>query len=302
MEGFLNVADARYNIPGNAGLKDQAFALLWVRQNIARFGGDPDNVTVFGSSAGAASVHYHMMSDYSKGLFHKAILQSGSAFNPWANYAGMNLNERLATKLGWNGTGGITEIMKTLMAATAVDIVYAQQQVSVNESQRGDLFLFVPGVESYNNGSCLIPRNIELMSKQSWGSEIPILIGGNSHEGYFRFFDFIKKARVIEDPKTYFQNSIPKELMVDADQRTELGNALERFYFENETPSETNIEKKLVPMLSDKLFWHGIDAAVQSRLNNPKSNKTYLYRFSFYSNIFIILKLVLTGRFVKGTH
>lgn len=296
----MSVADKRYKIPGNAGLKDQAFALLWVRHNIARFGGDPDNVTLFGNSAGASSVHYHMMSDYSKGLFHKAILESGSAFNPWANYAETDLNERLAMKLGWNGEGGIQGIMKTLMAATAEEIVYAQQLVSVIESQRGDLFLFVPRVEPYNNGSCMIPRRIELMNKKSWGSNIPILIGANSHEGYLYFFDFIRKARVVEDPSTYFQTAIPKELNVTKNQRAELGIALQKFYFGNETPSETNIENKLVPMLSDKLFWHGIDAVVQARLNNPKSSATYLYRFSFDSKILSMLELVLAGRFVKG--
>lgn len=59
-------------------------ALKWVKNNIAKFGGDPDNVTIFGESAGGASVHYLILSDLAKGLFHKAITQSGSALNPWA--------------------------------------------------------------------------------------------------------------------------------------------------------------------------------------------------------------------------
>jgi len=63
--GFLSTGDAV--IPGNNGLKDQAMALRWVQQNIAQFGGDPDNVTIFGESAGGASVHYHMLSPMSEG-------------------------------------------------------------------------------------------------------------------------------------------------------------------------------------------------------------------------------------------
>jgi carboxylesterase 2 len=54
-------------VPGNNGLKDQVMAMRWVQKNIAHFGGDPDNVTIFGESAGAASVHYRMLSPMSEG-------------------------------------------------------------------------------------------------------------------------------------------------------------------------------------------------------------------------------------------
>lgn len=63
--GFLN-----FDIdecPGNMGLKDQCFALKWVKSNISAFGGDTDNITIFGESAGSASVHYHTLSPCSTG-------------------------------------------------------------------------------------------------------------------------------------------------------------------------------------------------------------------------------------------
>lgn len=70
--------------PGNYGLKDQVAVLKWVHANIKHFGGDPNLVTIFGQSAGAASVQYLMQTPKTKGLFHRAIAQSGSTLCPWA--------------------------------------------------------------------------------------------------------------------------------------------------------------------------------------------------------------------------
>ncbi|GFY40334.1 neuroligin-4, X-linked [Trichonephila inaurata madagascariensis] len=80
--GFLPAVDR--SARGNYGLMDQVAALHWIQENIGEFGGDSDNVTVFGQGHGAACVNLLMLSPMAKGLFHRAIMQSGSSLSPWA--------------------------------------------------------------------------------------------------------------------------------------------------------------------------------------------------------------------------
>lgn len=74
--GFLATGTA--DAPGNMGLKDQVIAFRWIQSHIEKFGGDPKSVTLWGYSAGSFSIGLHMMSPMSKGLFHRAIMQSAS--------------------------------------------------------------------------------------------------------------------------------------------------------------------------------------------------------------------------------
>ena len=79
--GFLNLAEPggeKYARSGNVGMLDIVLALEWVRDNVARFGGDPGNVTIFGQSGGGAKVGTLMAMPSARGLFHKAVVQSGS--------------------------------------------------------------------------------------------------------------------------------------------------------------------------------------------------------------------------------
>ncbi|XP_052584944.1 acylcarnitine hydrolase-like isoform X2 [Peromyscus californicus insignis] len=78
--GFFSTGDQHAR--GNWGFLDQVAALRWVQQNIAHFGGNPDLVTIFGESAGGTSVSSHVVSPMSKGLFHRAIMESGVALIP----------------------------------------------------------------------------------------------------------------------------------------------------------------------------------------------------------------------------
>ncbi len=89
--------ESSHKASGNYGLMDQLAALRWVRDNIAKFGGDPENITLFGQSAGAQDASLLMTSPLAKGLFQKAIAESGSALNP--NIPTLAVSEERGEKL-----------------------------------------------------------------------------------------------------------------------------------------------------------------------------------------------------------
>ncbi|KAJ0057363.1 hypothetical protein NL108_004954 [Boleophthalmus pectinirostris] len=79
--GFLSTGQS--DLPGNYGLWDQQAAIAWVHRNIRSFGGDPNNITLFGESAGGASVSFQTLTPHNKGLIRRAISQSGVSLCPW---------------------------------------------------------------------------------------------------------------------------------------------------------------------------------------------------------------------------
>ena len=110
--GFIRLADVTDGkIPssGNEGMLDQVAALEWVRDNIAEFGGDPGNVTIFGESAGGMSVGTLLAMPAARGLFHKAIPQSGACHTGAPVARANRTAERVLSKLGVN-SGDIAAI------------------------------------------------------------------------------------------------------------------------------------------------------------------------------------------------
>ncbi|KAM4637287.1 LOW QUALITY PROTEIN: acetylcholinesterase-like, partial [Amazona ochrocephala] len=132
--------------PGNAGLLDQRLALRWIQRNIAAFGGDPASVTLFGESAGAASIGIHLLSAGSRPLFHRAILQSGSPNGPWATI-GATESRRRAVALGaaLGCVGNDSELVRCLRQRPAREL--AEREGAALPAPGVFRFAFVPTVD-----------------------------------------------------------------------------------------------------------------------------------------------------------
>ncbi|XP_072497459.1 acetylcholinesterase isoform X1 [Notamacropus eugenii] len=145
--GFLALPGSR-EAPGNVGLLDQRLAMQWVQDNVAAFGGDPRSVTLFGESAGAASVGMHLLSPPSRGLFHRAVLQSGGPNGPWATVGAGEARRRatlLARLVGCPTGSNDTELVVCLRTRPAQDLVDHEWQVLPQQSVFR--FSFVPVVD-----------------------------------------------------------------------------------------------------------------------------------------------------------
>nr|XP_004652429.1 cholinesterase isoform X2 [Jaculus jaculus]XP_045017735.1 cholinesterase isoform X2 [Jaculus jaculus] len=133
--GFLAIP-GNPDAPGNVGLFDQQFALQWVQKNIAAFGGNPKSVTLFGESAGAASVSLHLLCRQSHPLFTRAILQSGSAIGSWvvmSPHEARNRTLSLAKVTGCSQEND-TEMIKCLQNKDPQEILLNELLVSPSEA------------------------------------------------------------------------------------------------------------------------------------------------------------------------
>lgn len=171
---------------GNYGYMDQIAALQWVQENIASFGGDPDNVTIFGFSAGGVSVHSLMTIPAAKGLFHKAICQSSGGrdgvltgrpidkenSDPFYPVSAVTIGVNFAQKHGIEG--GDAAALKKLRALKVEDVVDGGQETNG------------PGGPRIYSGPIrdgkLVVETAESAYKAGRQQKVPLMIGSNSGE------------------------------------------------------------------------------------------------------------------------
>uniref|UniRef100_A0A336KGN9 Carboxylic ester hydrolase n=1 Tax=Culicoides sonorensis TaxID=179676 RepID=A0A336KGN9_CULSO len=273
--GFLSFKDPSIKIPGNAGLKDQLMALKWIKSEIEKFGGDTENITVFGESAGGCSVHYHLLSEQSRGLFHRAIIMSGSAFGPWSCLPNGDYAYRLAKAFGYEGVPeNERDILNVILNADPKEIVIKQEELLKDEEKRiGQFYVFAPLIEPYVNEKTFVRDHPFKLSKTAWGNDIEVIVGGCSKEGLF-FYRLVTPETMSSLGN--FSNTVAQNVHLHPDTKNciEKGLKLKSFYYGEEEPSLANSDI-FIDIQSDKMFWHGMWMTMKAR----KNSKTFLYRF-----------------------
>ena len=175
------------NQTGNFGLEDEILALQWVKDHIAAFGGDPENITYFGESAGGAHVSYLIASPMGKGLFKRGIIQSG-AYNLF-NWTSKDKAEELGLKTQTILNAPDLQTMKTLSAENILSA-----SIDLNHP-------YGPNIDG-----ALIPNNLTNLFEEGSFNNVDLMIGSNKNEDYM----YIDESVTEKDINRLIENYYPE--------------------------------------------------------------------------------------------
>ena len=172
-------------VSGNYGILDQIESLKWIKKNIAQFGGDPNNVTIFGQSAGAGSVRTLCESPLARGLFHKAVIMSGNGISlpskdgvkprPAGPFAPVSLEQAEAMTKKMMDWAGLTDLTKMRRAST--ETIYALSTLYGNVTGERAFLPLMPIVEGY-----VCTKSFDDAVREGTVADVPYMIGYTQHD------------------------------------------------------------------------------------------------------------------------
>ncbi|XP_019361106.1 PREDICTED: cocaine esterase [Gavialis gangeticus] len=279
--GFLSTGDEYAR--GNWGLLDQVAALQWVKDNIDTFGGDPESVTLFGESAGGISIGANILSPMSKGLFHKAISQSGVVTLPGSITSKPQvLTHVIANLAGCEMTS--SAIVNCLRKKTEKELV------TVTTDFLKQIDYIPPTVDGV-----FFPKEVDKLLADKEFSTVPYMVGVNNHEyGWIipKLFKFPSlQERMHREDIISGLDKITSALMLPAEF---LSSVADEYLGDTNDPEE--LRAQFQEMLGDFFF---IFPAVQvARYHRDSGASVYFYEFQHRPSIFKDTK----PHFVKADH
>ncbi|XP_052741138.1 uncharacterized protein LOC112044151 [Bicyclus anynana] len=285
--GFLSLDTE--DIPGNAGMKDQVAALRWVKRNIRKFGGDPDNITIFGESAGGASVSFHVVSPMTKGLFKRAIMQSGTVTG-WLprTFRPREKAIRLAQDLGFY-SNDLKEIYKFFINQPVENLYGKEVRLSYAASSKEspnfmNLFAIVSETQFGDNERYYYGDAYDLV-RNDMHEGVQIINGYTEDEGIIYFSAGVDVERLFDQANKFVELFVPlpftRETPLTA--QMEIGRRFREFYLKNDTASKDNLDD-LLRYFNMELFSFSA-VSMQKLVAKRVGDRSYLYKFTCKSEL-----------------
>lgn len=271
VHGFLCLGTE--DAPGNAGLKDQVALLRWVNRNIGSFGGNPDDVTLIGYSAGSAAVDLLLLSKSVRGLFHKIILESGSNLAPFAVQLDPLKNAKdYAKQLKFERFDDIYALEEFYKTAS-----YQKLTSDAFIDRPDSTFMFVPCVErDVGEEIILNDAPINLLQNKQY-PKVPMLIGFANMEGLMRI-DLFDEWRTKMNKR--FSDFLPADLhFKNESQKKKVAKIIKEFYFGDRSVNTDGV-LNYVNYFSDVIFMTPALRSIKL-LTEAGHDQVYLYEYSF---------------------
>jgi len=274
--GFAYLAELggeKYADASNAGMKDIIAGLEWIRDNVASFGGDPGNVTIFGQSGGAGKVSTLLGMPAAQGLFHRAIAQSGSAVTSMRASAATESAEALMSRLGLKRNQ--VDDLQRLPMQQLLDAIPAPNR----GGERGGRGRGGPGA-GFNAAPVVddksLPRNVFDPTATDISANVPLLIGSTETEVTWNVnTDYTPP---VDDAA--LRERIRKTLRSADDAQIDGVIAIYR----KDRPKASNLDLALILETDASPFRSGTDTQAERKAALGRA-PVYVYRFQWYSPV-----------------